>query len=57
MTKMLAWLGDGTPRMEVARVDQVEPTVAASGTQLGVTYELRYRLAPDVLHLEVTPLR
>ena len=53
MTKMLAWLGDGTPRMEVARVNQVEPTVAASGTQLGVTYELRYRLAPDVLHLEL----
>jgi uncharacterized protein len=51
MTKTLAWMGDGAPRMEVAHVTQIEPTVAASGTQLGATYELRYLLGPEALHL------
>ena len=53
MMKVLAWLGDGAPRMEVAHVAQIEPTFAASGTQLGVSYELRYRLGPETLHLEL----
>ncbi len=53
MTKRLAWIGDGGSRMEVAHVEQIEPTFAASGTQLGVTYELRYRLEPETLHLEL----
>jgi hypothetical protein len=53
MTKTLAWIGDGASRMEVAHIDQIEPTFAASGTQLGVTYELRYRLEPETLHLEL----
>jgi hypothetical protein len=39
--------------MEVARVEQIEPTFTASGTQLGATYELRYRLEPEALHLEL----
>src|ERR1700748_1923930 len=46
-------MGDGAPRMEVAHVKQIEPTFAASGTQLGSTYELRYRLGPETLHLEL----
>ena len=50
----LAWIGDGAPRMEVAHVEQIEPTFAASGTQLGASYvELRYRLEPEALHLEL----
>jgi hypothetical protein len=53
MTRTLAWLGDGASRMEVAHVEQIEPTFVASGTQLGITYELRYRLEPDTLHLEL----
>jgi hypothetical protein len=53
MRSRLAWLGDGAPRMEVAGVQQTEPEFLASGTQLGVTYELRYRLEPGVLHLEL----
>jgi hypothetical protein len=53
MTKTLAWIGDGTSRMEVAHVEQIEPAFAASGTQLGVTYELRYRLEPETLHLDL----
>lgn len=51
--KTLAWIGDGASRMEVARVEQLVPTFAAYGTQLGVTYELRYRLEPETLHLEL----
>ena len=53
MTTTLAWIGDGAPRMEVAHVEQIEPTFTASGTQLGLTYELRYRLEPEALHLEL----
>ena len=53
MTKVLAWMGDGAPRMEVAHVAQVVPTFAASGTQLGVSCELRYVLGPEMLHLEL----
>src|SRR5262249_12008313 len=47
------WLGDGAPRMEVAHVEQVAPAFVAAGTQLGVTYELRYRLEHGRLHLEL----
>ncbi len=39
--------------MEVAHVERTTPAVIASGTQLGVTYELRYRLEPGALHLEL----
>jgi hypothetical protein len=39
--------------MEVAHVDQTAPEFVASGTQLGVAYELRYRLVPGLLHLEL----
>jgi hypothetical protein len=39
--------------MEVARVEQTAPEFVASGTQLGVVYELRYRLEGRVLHLEL----
>ena len=57
MTKNgLAWIGDGAPRMEVAHVAQIDPTFAASGTQLGATYELRYLLGPETLCLELVGL-
>jgi hypothetical protein len=39
--------------MEVAHVEQTAPEFVASGTQLGATYELRYRIEPGVLHLEL----
>lgn len=39
--------------MEVAHVERTAPDFVASGTQLGVTYELRYRLEPGALHLEL----
>jgi len=53
MSTSLAWLGDRAPRMEVASVEQTEPEFVASGTQLGVIYELRYRLAEGALRLDL----
>jgi hypothetical protein len=49
----LAWIGDGAPRMEVAQIELRGPNVIAEGTQLGAVYELRYRLEPVTLSLEV----
>ncbi|MBV9047084.1 MAG: putative glycolipid-binding domain-containing protein [Solirubrobacterales bacterium] len=49
----LAWVGDGAPRMEVAHVERRGTELTAVGTQLGAVYELRYRLEPDVLRLEL----
>jgi hypothetical protein len=53
MPTRLVWLGDGAPRMEVAHVEQTEPDFVVSGTQLGATYELRYRLERGGLRLEL----
>src|SRR5437762_9926188 len=39
--------------MEVAHVESSRPDFVAYGTQLGVTYELRYRLGPDTLWLSL----
>jgi hypothetical protein len=39
--------------MEVAHIEQTEPEFVAAGTQLGVTYELRYRLGHGRLRLEL----
>lgn len=39
--------------MEVAHVDLDGPHLTAVGTQLGVTYELRYELDPETLSLEL----
>jgi hypothetical protein len=39
--------------MEIARVDLAGGEVRASGTQIGVTYELRYELEPDLLKLDL----
>ena len=49
----LAWMGDGAHRMEVAHVDRRGGELVAVGTQLGAVYELRYRLEPDLLRLEL----
>lgn len=39
--------------MEVAHVERRERELTATGTQLGASYELRYRLEPDVLRVEL----
>jgi hypothetical protein len=43
--------------MEVAHVIATEPTLTASGTQLGASYELRYWLEPETLRLELVGYR
>lgn len=53
MLLTLAWIGDGAPRMEVAHVERNATQLTVEGTQLGATYELRYRLASDTLRLEL----
>jgi len=50
-------MGDRAPRMEVAHVDHHRDDITAVGTQLGSAYELRYRLAPGVLSLELVGRR
>lgn len=53
MVRTYAWIGDGAPRMEVAHVEQQGRQLTASGTQLGAGYELRYRLEPLTLSLDL----
>jgi Putative glycolipid-binding len=53
----LSWVGDGAVHMEVAHVEQTEPEFVASGTQLGVIYELRYRLEAGTLRLDLVGQR
>ena len=53
MPLTLAWVGDGAPRMEVAHLERNGNELTAEGTQLGATYELRYRLASTTLSLEL----
>jgi hypothetical protein len=51
--KTLVWRGLDIPLMEVARAETADRELTAVGTQLGVAYELRYRLEPQRLHLEL----
>jgi hypothetical protein len=57
MRTSLAWVGDGVSRMEVAHVEGRTPSLTAVGTQLGAVYELRYRLEPRRLALELVGRR
>ena len=49
----VVWRGLDEPRMELARVEVEGTVLRARGTQLGVAYELRYELEPEVLRVEV----
>jgi uncharacterized protein len=49
--RAVVWRGLDEPRMEIAYVDP--GTEQASGTQIGLTYELRYELEPGLLRLEL----
>ena len=53
MSITVAWVGDGAHRMEVAHVERRGRELVAVGAQLGALYELRYRLEPDQLRLEL----
>jgi uncharacterized protein len=47
------WRGLDGHRLEIARVGWTGSDLRASGTQIGVAYELRYELEPGFLRLEV----
>jgi hypothetical protein len=49
----VTWRGLDEPRMELARVQLDGTVMRASGTQIGVGYELLYELEPDLLRLEI----
>jgi hypothetical protein len=57
MSRVLSWVGDGAARMEVAHVEQTQPVLIASGTQLGTGYALHYRLTAALLQLELVGVR
>jgi hypothetical protein len=52
MQRVLVWRGLDEPRMEIARADVDGGELRADGTQIGVGYELRYRLEPGRLQAE-----
>ena len=47
------WRGLDEPRMEIAYAETVDGGLRATGTQIGVAYELRYELEPGGLRAEV----
>jgi uncharacterized protein len=49
----VVWRGLDEPRMEIARVELDGTVMRASGTQIGVSYELRYEVTPELLRLEL----
>jgi uncharacterized protein len=51
--RTIVWTGVDGPRIEIARVVVTGTEVVAEGTQIGVAYELRYRLQDGVLDLQV----
>lgn len=53
MTRTLVWRGLDAPRMEIARADVEGEELRARGSQIGVTYELRYELEPGRLRAQI----
>jgi hypothetical protein len=53
VTRTLVWRGIDEPRMEIAHAELVAGELSARGTQIGVSYELRYELEPGRLRAEV----
>jgi hypothetical protein len=53
----VVWRGLDEPRMEIARVELEGAELRATGTQIGVSYELRYELEPTLLRLELVGVR
>jgi uncharacterized protein len=51
--RTIVWRGLDEPRMEIARVELDGASLRATGTQVGVAYELRYALEPGLLRLEL----
>jgi uncharacterized protein len=53
LRRTVVWSGLDAPRIEIARVSLDAGEVRASGTQIGIAYELRYELEGRLLRLEL----
>ena len=53
MRRTLVWRGIDEPRMEIARAELDEGALSATGTMIGVNYELRYELEPGRLRARI----
>jgi hypothetical protein len=53
MRRVLVWRGLDEPRMEIVRAEFDGGGLRAEGTQIGVAYELRYRLERGRLQADV----
>jgi uncharacterized protein len=53
MRRVLVWRGLDEPRIEIVRAEVDDGKLRAEGTQIGVAYELRYRLEPGRLQADV----
>lgn len=53
MSRTLIWSGLDAWRAEISRVDLADVELRASGTQIGIAYELRYELTDRVLRLDL----
>jgi Putative glycolipid-binding len=51
--RTLVWRGIDEPRMEIARAELDDGALRATGTMIGVSYELRYELEPGRLRARV----
>jgi uncharacterized protein len=51
--RTMVWRGLDAPRMEIARASVERAELRAYGTQIGVSYELRYELEPGRLSVQV----
>ena len=47
------WRGIDEPRMEIARAELDDGVLSATGTMIGVGYELRYALGPGRLRAQI----
>ena len=53
MRRTLVWRGVDEPRMEIARAELDDGALSASGTMIGLSYELRYELEPGRLRARI----
>ena len=53
MRRTLVWRGIDEPRMEIARAELDGGELSATGTMIGVSYELRYELEPGRLRARI----
>jgi hypothetical protein len=51
--RTLVWRGLDEPRMEIARAKVDNGALSATGTMIGVSYELRYELEPGRLRARI----